>query len=321
MQINRGQDGSHLMQQKLASATGLRMQAQKLQERRMQDDKARLRIEQRLEEEAAQLRRKLALTEAELERTKQATQNAELWRFRAENDKLHAENINLKVIEKQQPGVSRACTFKKQFTDGGSKVARQQVARPCPVPFNQVSASSPFGCPPHVVIETTPPSSQHPQQAHLATSVTFAPVAPLKRGHSEMEQNWSTETKPVGSVQSSSSNNTGFVQTHFKTSNGRCKESVYVCGYCGEHKKSSCGSSDHRVRIRCECGGRRGDFKRRMHARWNRLDGNSISDCAPPIQHQGKDSQKSWNWVDATYVCARVREPAANKETDGEEMQ
>jgi len=42
----------------------------------------------------------------------------------------------------------------------------------------------------------------------------------------------------------------------------------YVCGYCGARKVSTSRSVDGRVRIRCECGGKHGDSKPRMHAKW-----------------------------------------------------
>jgi len=42
----------------------------------------------------------------------------------------------------------------------------------------------------------------------------------------------------------------------------------YECGYCGERKISTSTGGDGRVRIRCECGGKHGDLKARMHAKW-----------------------------------------------------
>lgn len=44
--------------------------------------------------------------------------------------------------------------------------------------------------------------------------------------------------------------------------------SEFECGYCGARKLSTSQARDGRVRIRCECGGRYGDRKTRMHARW-----------------------------------------------------
>ena len=46
----------------------------------------------------------------------------------------------------------------------------------------------------------------------------------------------------------------------------------YECGYCGERKVSTSTGGDGRVRIRCECGGKHGDQKARMHAKWTLVE-------------------------------------------------
>jgi len=46
----------------------------------------------------------------------------------------------------------------------------------------------------------------------------------------------------------------------------------YECGYCGERKISTSTGGDGRVRIRCECGGKHGDLKARMHAKWTLVE-------------------------------------------------
>lgn len=43
----------------------------------------------------------------------------------------------------------------------------------------------------------------------------------------------------------------------------------YTCVYCGVRKTSTSAGVDGRVRIRCECGGKRRDNKPRMHAMWH----------------------------------------------------
>jgi len=49
---------------------------------------------------------------------------------------------------------------------------------------------------------------------------------------------------------------------------GAIPHEKYECGYCGSVKASTSAGSDGRVRIRCECGGKHGDGKSRMHAKW-----------------------------------------------------
>jgi len=51
----------------------------------------------------------------------------------------------------------------------------------------------------------------------------------------------------------------------------------YECGYCGERKVSTSTGGDGRVRIRCECGGKHGDQKARMHAKWTLVEAGSGS--------------------------------------------
>eukprot|EP00656_Telonema_subtile_P001408 TRINITY_DN10633_c0_g1_i2.p2 TRINITY_DN10633_c0_g1~~TRINITY_DN10633_c0_g1_i2.p2 ORF type:complete len:143 (-),score=14.71 TRINITY_DN10633_c0_g1_i2:173-601(-) len=47
---------------------------------------------------------------------------------------------------------------------------------------------------------------------------------------------------------------------------GRQRE--WFCGYCGYRKVSASASTDGMVRVRCPCGGVRGDGKPRMHSNW-----------------------------------------------------
>jgi len=61
---------------------------------------------------------------------------------------------------------------------------------------------------------------------------------------------------------------------------GSYKNESYQCGYCGKVKSSSSVGNDGRVRIRCECGGKYGDNKCRMHAKWNLCD-TRVSACSP----------------------------------------
>jgi len=44
---------------------------------------------------------------------------------------------------------------------------------------------------------------------------------------------------------------------------------MYQCGYCKTIKTSVSAGADGRVRIRCECGGKRMDGTHRMHANWD----------------------------------------------------
>ena len=47
----------------------------------------------------------------------------------------------------------------------------------------------------------------------------------------------------------------------------------YSCGYCGNQRTSASADSSGRVRIRCDCGGVRGDRTSRTHANWVPLSG------------------------------------------------
>jgi hypothetical protein len=46
----------------------------------------------------------------------------------------------------------------------------------------------------------------------------------------------------------------------------------YACQYCGKVKTSMSAGGDGRVRIRCECGGKRGDKRLRLHTHWKAMD-------------------------------------------------
>jgi len=47
----------------------------------------------------------------------------------------------------------------------------------------------------------------------------------------------------------------------------------FECSYCGTRKISMSTGKDGHVRIRCECGGKHGDSKPRMHAKWKLVSG------------------------------------------------
>lgn len=57
---------------------------------------------------------------------------------------------------------------------------------------------------------------------------------------------------------------------------GPTAHAAYQCGYCGITKLSTSAGGDGRVRIRCDCGGRRLDGKPRMHAMWRAIQSEII---------------------------------------------
>ena len=80
----------------------------------------------------------------------------------------------------------------------------------------------------------------------------------------------------------------------------------YECGYCGERKVSTSTGGDGRVRIRCECGGKHGDRKARMHAKWTL--------CAAVEPTHGKTSKsrrravfRPWAEGDEAGITAETR--------------
>lgn len=78
------------------------------------------------------------------------------------------------------------------------------------------------------------------------------------------------ESKPVdSSMQLSSSAPIMFHTIAHKPKQGSMSVITYRCGYCGVRKTSTSAGGDGRVRIRCECGGKRRDGKPRMHAMWH----------------------------------------------------
>jgi hypothetical protein len=54
-------------------------------------------------------------------------------------------------------------------------------------------------------------------------------------------------------------------------SDEKAVEVEFQCGYCNAIKGSMSTGGDGHVRIRCKCGGKHGDGKMRMHARWKML--------------------------------------------------
>lgn len=62
-------------------------------------------------------------------------------------------------------------------------------------------------------------------------------------------------------------------------------KSMYECIYCGNVKEttSSQGASDGRVKIRCKCGGKRGDGQARMHTMWRPVN-KELSEIDRKIQ-------------------------------------
>lgn len=58
----------------------------------------------------------------------------------------------------------------------------------------------------------------------------------------------------------------------------------YSCVYCGQIKVSASTGQDGRIRIRCECGGKRRDNSSRMHAMWNVMECDEND--AHPLTHK-----------------------------------
>ena len=72
---------------------------------------------------------------------------------------------------------------------------------------------------------------------------------------------------------------------------GGVNHTEYECGYCGERKVSTSTGGDGRVRIRCECGGKHGDRKARMHAKWT-----LCSDVEEPTHGKATKSRRHSSW-------------------------
>ena len=76
--------------------------------------------------------------------------------------------------------------------------------------------------------------------------------------------------------------------TCVKAYDGNHPAKDYMCGYCNRIKTSNSRNSDHRVRIRCECGGQYQDNRLRMHATW------SVVPSSPPPANETPSLNDEW---------------------------
>ena len=76
----------------------------------------------------------------------------------------------------------------------------------------------------------------------------------------------------------------------------------YECGYCGERKVSTSTGGDGRVRIRCECGGKHGDLKARMHAKWTLVEAT-----VGKISHSRRSRRRQTPWEESDADTAETR--------------
>ena len=65
----------------------------------------------------------------------------------------------------------------------------------------------------------------------------------------------------------------GVIKKAIRKQSGSRRELKFQCGYCNAIKVSTgTGEGDGHVRIRCKCGGKHGDNRIRMHAKWTRVE-------------------------------------------------